>query len=90
MDRWTLTVTFDIKQDQPADLTAQGGECRLLIDYILGAWGISEETLSEIAAWNYHWLRVHSDMLDPIADVMAWVTLHTVPCTVNLQRNESR
>lgn len=92
-DRWTLTVEFDpleTQQRADPDLAFPRDECSRVIAHLLKKWGLLPEELQETAEWTSTRLTVTSDVLDPLAVALGFITMHTVPTAVRLIRDSER
>lgn len=92
-ERWTLEVTFDLLEDQAkSDLGENHGVdeafrfARFAAEQSGGLW----EEIREIIKWpkGSRTVTVSSDILDYLARLQDWATMHTIPRQVKLTRNE--
>lgn len=91
-ERWSLEVTFDLMEDQTRN---DGGEYegvdeayRFAKFAAVQSGGLWEE-IREMIKWpkGSRTVTVTADVLDYLARLMDWATMHTIPRQVKLVRN---
>ncbi|QWT29836.1 hypothetical protein PP631_gp055 [Streptomyces phage KimJongPhill] len=92
-ERWTLTVTFDLMEDQ--DKSDQGeyrgvDEAFRFARYAATLSGGLWEEVREMMKWpkGSRTVTVTSDVLDYLCTLQTWVTYHTIPRQMKLVRND--
>lgn len=90
--RWSLYVTFDSYEIQAqGEMLNPLGDKAALEGYVLREFGGLPEELPEI--WLDHEdgrIEISTEVLDFLAKVMDWITMHTIPQEIKLVRNGDR
>lgn len=92
-ERWTLEVTFDLLEDQAkSDQGEYAGvdEAYRFAKYAATQSGGLWEEFREMIKWpkGSRTVTVTADVLDYLANLQQWVTMHTIPRQVKLVRND--
>lgn len=92
-ERWTLEVTFDLLEDQAkSDQGEYRGvdEAYRFAKYAATQSGGLWEEFREMIKWpkGSRTVTVTADVLDYLANLQQWVTMHTIPRQVKLVRND--
>jgi hypothetical protein len=93
-ERWSLFVVFDSYDIQASDTREMLnvlGEKAALESHILNTFGGLPEEYAEIVRHhNDGRMEISSGQVEYLAQIMEWVTYHTIPQEMKLVRNEDR
>lgn len=92
-DWWELTIIFDDLETQAkvdGELHFPYDEANLVVSYISSEWDVLPEELEETVQWTDTRMHVGCDILDPLARVIEYALMHSVPKKVILRRNGER
>lgn len=90
-NNWTLTIKFDSLETQfkrDPELAFPDDECSLCIRELMSIWGGLPEEFQEDCEWTSTELKATFEVLDNIRGFLEWLTMHTIPKSVELVRND--